>query len=740
MSKARSFLFPFKYSHKVAFVVEFSHKKIRLYAKGKLLNVMGLKENGNGMVTIKSSDKGSVNFMNSEVVADDKLAVDWLAERISDDVPVLEIESPYAYSDLWDDDELCCRIQTIQHSDVLYIFNERFPVKVLKRYSNTDWRLEDLELKNGPFLAMNTKDILISSSELKGKTTLTAAEDVFVKTDEGRLMRFSLDNDNTTIWASSISVSVGKICYSDNKYYKAINEGTTGVEKPTHTQGVKSDGGVRWEYLHDGSGVVKITEFVDAKHVGAEIFNQLPSGMTDGTLYWEMGAFHAGASYPKAGAFFRNRLALLANTETGPNVYFSMNGDYNNFADNECREATAECAITVPVINTEFNEGKWLYAGDVLFVGTGDAEFYIDVVSSGQAMAADNVKISQISSVGSKAVRPVGVGAHILFTDRYGLSLRDLAYNYSYDGYDPIDISLLGKHLFQARIVGLAYQEIPDKILWCLMGDGSLTALTFSAEQEVAALSRHDFSGKVESLAVIPNLEDCRDEVWLEVKRKIGNKLVRTVEYMESGMPRAVLEDLTVENTISENEKRQNEYVLKEAMYLDCAYVYEKGAFDNGDAVLGLDYLEGAEVAVFADGVVCPRQVVKYGKVEISPKYNKVLIGLPICSQYVPQSMYLSTENGSGLGQKQRINHVLLAMYLSGGGKIGESEETLREIFYRRVDAEMNVPQELFSGNKEVLFDGSTPVHEKAAKILIENDSPLPMNILALVPSIDVEQ
>ena len=65
-----------------------------------------------------------------------------------------------------------------------------------------------------------------------------------------------------------------------------------------------------------------------------------------------------------------------------------------------------------------------------------------------------------------------------------------MTYNYYNDGYDEMDISLLGKHLFQSRITGMAYQEVPDKVLWCMVGDGSLTALTFSAEQEVSALSR----------------------------------------------------------------------------------------------------------------------------------------------------------------------------------------------------------------------------------------------------------
>ena len=40
MVNARSFLFPFKYSHRVAYVIEFSHKKIRMYAQGKLVRDM----------------------------------------------------------------------------------------------------------------------------------------------------------------------------------------------------------------------------------------------------------------------------------------------------------------------------------------------------------------------------------------------------------------------------------------------------------------------------------------------------------------------------------------------------------------------------------------------------------------------------------------------------------------------------------------------------------------------------
>lgn len=114
--------------------------------------------------------------------------------------------------------------------------------------------------------------------------------------------------------------------------------------------------------------------------------------------------------------------------------------------------------------------------------------------------------------------------------------------------------------------------------------------------------------------------------------------------------------------------------------------------------------------------------------------------GLPITSQFMPQNIYIPNDYGSGIGQKQRINHVLLMLYLSGGGQIGEDEDTLTDILYRQADAAMNEAQELFTGNKEVLFNGATTKKEAAATLMIQNSSPLPMNILAIVPYMDVDE
>ncbi len=717
MVNSRSFLVPFKYSHKVAYVVEFSHLKIRLFAKNKLVRLNGKDFSGE-----------------SDLIEDEELEAQ--VQSVDDDA--LVIDSPYRYEDLWDEEDKCMGIQTIQHSDVLYIFNENHPIMMLKRYSNIDWRLEELEIKNGPFMHMNTSEIVISSSGVEGDVVLTANSDVFCSTDVGRLIRLRNYDDDTKGWSAGCEYKIDEMCVSDNKYYKALNGALSGSMKPVHSIGVKSDGGVRWRFIHDGIGIVKITKFIDSKNVEAKVISRLPDTILDGTVYWELGLLHNGIKHPKSGAFFRNRFCFLVNTDTGPNVCLSFVGDYNNFADLDVGEATAETAITVPVLNTEFNEGKWIYAGKSLFVGTGASEFYIDVMTGSSALASDNVKIVQISNIGSKGILPVCVGSNVFFVDRYGLSIRDLSYDYYSEGYNEVDVSLLGKHLFSSKIVGMSFQEIPDKILWCLTADGTMVGMTFSQEQEVAAFSRHDFSGCVESFAIVPNFDDCRDEMWIVVNRIVNSNNVRTVEKVEHGVPRAYPESVWGEKSLSVKEDLKNEYVKNQALYLDGFVLFERGIDDDSVEICGLEHLEGKKVKIFADGCVEDDQMVIDGKISISREWAKVLVGLPVVSQFIPQLKFIDGEMGSGLGQRQRINHVMLVLYMSGGGKIGPDEDNLREICYRLTDDEMNVSKELFSGKKEILFNGATSVNKMGAMIMVENDSPLPMNILAVVPFLDV--
>lgn len=686
---SRVFLKKFMFGGRTAFILEFGNQYIRFYA-----------------------NQGQV---------------------ISGDA-IYEVETPYTLEDLWDADEKVCKLMVTQNADVLYLWHKKY-MKTLTRYGNTDWRLEDLVLKNGPWENMNTTDITISASGSTGSVTLTASDDLFdEERDIGRLIRLNIFNDSTKPWAASKSVNAGDIYMSDNKYYTAVAGGTTGSVKPVHTEGSRSDGGVEWRYSHSGYGIARIVSFTSAKEVLATVLNELPKDIS--TPNWEFGAFHALSECPVHGTFWRNRLALLVNTDSGLKCFLSKSDDIDNFADKEHGEVLAECAVTVPILSDQAHEARWLSPSDVLFVGTNNGEFYIDTMTSGEAFGPENAKPVPISNVGSKAIAPIKINGHTLFIDKYGTTIRDLIYSYERDGYDPFDTTIKGKHLLQSGIVEWDYQDSPDKILWCAVADGRLIGFTFNTEQEVTALHQHKFSGAVESLAVIPSPVERKDDLWISVRRTIVGKTQRYIEWVEEGTPITFPEYIEATEDLDEKDRLEADFMKENSVYLDSCLEFERDEDNQAVEIFGLDHLIGQTVRIIADGAQKEDQVVTgEGSVVISDTDNHVVVGLPVKSVLKCKKKYIQGNQTQGLGEVQQIDHLCLMLYRSGGGKVGGKLDNMVDILYRDTDAVMGKSVDLFTGNKVIQWpEGVTDIEEKGADVIIYNDSVYPMNILAISP------
>ncbi len=647
---------------------------------------------------------------------------------LQDSGDVYEISAPYLQDEV-------DSINTIQNGDYVYIFHPNHPIRTLLRMSFNTWILGEFVLKNGPWESVNTTEIGLKASAETGEITLTADSGIFSDTDEGRLVRLTVYDSNTRHWTSKTSVQKDEIRISDGKYYQAVEAGTTGDNTPSHTEGTRSDGAVQWTYLHAGYGIARITEVTDDKTAKAEVTSRMPDEVVSSpTVYWELGLLHKGR-YPMTGDFFRGRFAFMLDDAGIPKVCLSCSDDYNNFADKEYGEVLATNAITVPVTSGRYNEGRWLCSGNVLFVGTNTGEFYIDASSPASALSPDNVVIKQISSVGSLRINPVKIGAHVLFVTASGSSFRDIVYSYENDAYDPIDLSIWGKHLLQSGIVDMAYQEYPDKIVWFALEDGRLAGMTFSSEQKVFAMHQHYLGGKVRSLAVVPNPDNTFDDLWLEVSRTVNGREVRSIEWLDYGVPVVYPDAIRNMTNLDEKEKAEVQYMKENAFFADGALTWERKAGSTATKLTGLEHLEGKEVVIMADGAECERQVVSGGSIAISATAKRVMAGLPVESAYIPQTLYIPGNNGQGVGDVQRINHVTLMLWRTLGGKIGKNFSGLQDIYFRLTDDAMNESAPLYTGNKEipVSFNTST-IKEKGAQILIYNDSAFPMNILAIAP------
>ena len=501
-----------------------------------------------------------------------------------------------------------------------------------------------------------------------------------------------------------------------------------------HTEGERSDGAVFWQYLHSGYGIAKITEVTSANEAKAAIVSRMPDNIS--TPSFELGLLSSAAQMPSCGTFYKNRLALLVNTDEGLKCVLSQSNNFDNFSDKDGAEVTAECAITAPVLSDRYNEARWLSAGDVLFIGTSGGEFYLDTMTSAEALAPDNCKVVPISNIGSKGLTPIKVNGHTLFVDKYGTSIRDLIYSYERDGYDPFDATIKAKHLLKSGIVEWAYQDYPDKILWCVMASGQVVGFTFNTEQEVTALHQHQFGGMVESLTVIPSSDGHMDDLWLSVKRVINDTYERHIEWMDSGTPLIYPNSITQSYDWGEKELKEKEYDKQNAWYLDSALQFERTAGDNATIIGGLDHLKGEEVVIFADGAQKASQIVSdEGTIEIAKTDNHVVAGLSFQSVFKAKKRYLQGNATAGVGEVQRIDHLTLMLYRAGGGKVGSSFEDMVDILYRKTNEVMGQSAPLFTGNKVITMPGRTStLEEKGADIVLVNDSAYPMTVLAISP------
>lgn len=486
MSTLKTILIPYKSSDLSSYIVEISYNNIRFYTNH------GVRVDGDEIYSIKS---------------------------------------PYNYLDLFDENGLT-RIQYIQSGDLLYLFHALYPIKILYRDKFNEWHVEDFELRNGPWQSVNTTSNTIHVSEREDGVYAASNYETFSTGDVGRLLRLTVTQPQAVAWQAEKYYERETVIFSDNKYYLCTGAGTSGTIKPVHTSGIRSDGGVMWEYLHAGYGVFKITEYIANDSVKVVPQGKYPAELISyPTDYWELSVFGGDSLYPMSGAFFKGRFALLADVNNVPTVFMSCSDDYDNFADKEFGEVLDNSAITIPLYSNEYASPTFLISGAVLFAGTSSGEFAIDSASASNPLSPSNVQSTQFSSFGSLPIMPVRAGNSILYVSKQGVGLRNIAYSFENDGYESIDISLFGKHLLNKGISQIIYQELPDKIIWIATQDGRLVGLTYMTEQNVAAYHRHDLSGFVNSIAVIPNPDTKYEDLWLEVERDGSN----CIEWMDEG-------------------------------------------------------------------------------------------------------------------------------------------------------------------------------------------------------------
>ena len=169
-------------------------------------------------------------------------------------------------------------------------------------------------------------------------------------------------------------------------------------------------------------------------------------------------------------------------------------------------------------------------------------------------------------------------------------------------------------------------------------------------------------------------------------------------------------------------------------------------------SVAGLDHLEGATVTGLADGKVIPPTKVVSGQLTLAEAASDIVVGLPFIAQ--AQSLHADMQGKLLHGKRKRIPSVTIRIANSRGLKIGQdqpiaaAQPNQAEVPWD-VTPYLMTPLEdgtlaqdrLFTGdrNMTVVSDYQTVDGQASpAMVAVMQDQPLPAEILAFVPDIDV--
>ena len=662
-----------------------------------------------------------------------------------DDAPViynnavLELVSPYGENDL-------AKIKFVQSADVMTLVHPNYPPYELKRTAVNFFTLTEKTYLYPPMLDPNLDDARkITPSAQSGNITLAATHNIFSSGNVGGYFQlihtrknneiskdFKADGTSGTLevygywtftthgtWSGTLTIQRSfdnGSTWNDFRTYSSANDSNISAS------GEEEEENVRYRLLMDDysqsstgtlkmcrclfvnadfvtTGVVKITGYTDATHVSGTVIRKL--GGTEATSEWNEGAWSARRGFPRTVAYFEERMIFGGTAYRPQTVWGSKTNAWDNFLVGDKDDSGLDFTLAGDTVNTI----AWMCQHTALVIGTEDSEWTLSASDANAALTPSNFRARRQSVYGSNGVAALMVGDVILFVQRGGRKVREFVYTWEKDGYSSPDMTILADHITQSGIVETALQQLPDSILWCVLGDGSVAALTYERDQEVIGWHKHTTDGKILSCCVIPNGDE--DKVYWACERNGA----RMIEVMAS----------------------RNISSVQDSFFVDSGKVFSGS---NMTTLSGLSHLNGKTVRILADGAVQRDKVVTNGAVTLDVPASKAAVGLAYESLISPMPIEIELQNGQSVLRKKTVSELRLRVYASVGGKVRCGGDSWQKIVSRDV-LEDNMDKAIVPKD-EVIVLNMISGHETSTTIEIAQDAPLPFNLTSLVATYDV--
>ncbi len=546
------------------------------------------------------------------------------------------------------------RLKLNQTFDVVYLFHPQRPQHKLLRFGDTSWSMVQIDFTDGPYLPENVDETkTLRPLATSGETTVEAVGHMpFASTDVDRLIRIN----------------------------------------------------------HSGTwGVARVTEFISATEVRVTVLTNF--GAATAQAAWRLGLWSETSGFSTHGTIHEERLVQGGAAVAPDRIDGSKIGAFEDYTPG----TEDDDPLSRSLAGNQANNILWMISAEALLIGTLGREVRLVADDQQSALTPSNSRARKATTRGSADILAVEVGDAVLFVQRQGRTVRELAFNLESDGFRAPSMTRRAQHLPLSGIRDMAYQQEPWSVLWVVLNSGDLLGFTYVREEEVLAWHLHKLGGNgvVEAVTTIPGT--AQDDVYLIVRRTINGQTRRYIEVLENEF--------------------EADTAQEDAFFVDSGLTYD-GA--PATTISGLDHLEGETVQILADGAVHPDRTVSGGQIVLRSAASKVHVGLGYQSRLKPVRFDAGASPGSSAqGRKQRVSSVVVRLNRSLGFKIGRDDASLNEAFFRSTDDPMGKAPPLFTGDKEQAMPSKW---DRANDILIVQDAPLPLEVVALMPQITVSE
>ena len=619
---------------------------------------------------------------------------------------IVEVTTTYSATDIFE-------LNHVQSADTVYLAHKDHEPAKLTRTTATSFTLTDIDFIDGPWLDENTTSTTMYASAATGSVTITASSSIFKSSDVGRMIRFrEILEINHDEWAASTSyVDDATVRYNGHVYKNVTGSTqTSGNTPPVHLTGTETYGDIDWEYVHDTHGHVKITAYTSGTSVTADVHEDqygnstLPDssvGSANANTRWSLGAFNGDQGFPRAVAFYEERL-YFAGTEGRPQTIFgSKTADFENMTPG----TNDDDAINVTIASDQVNVIKHMIQGRFLQLLTTSAEFTMSGGTGTQPVTPTNVNVLRETTFGSSDVRPIRAGSSTILIQKGQEKVKEITFNLDVDGLTGRDLTVLAEHLGRGGLTDMIWQQEPELILWFVHADGRLIGLSYDPANNTVGWHKHTLGGTatVESITAIPS--GAEDQVYLSVKRTIDGSTVRHICYMK---------------TIDFD-------TIEDAFFVDSGLTYDGSATTT---ITGLNHLEGETVQILADGSSHPDKTVSGGSVTLDRSSEKVHIGYHYDSTVETLRIEAGADDGISQGKIKRIHGVTVRFLETVGADVGPDTNNLDTIQFRDSSMAMDEAVPLFTGDKEIAFPSG---YDSDSRVVVQQTQPLPMTVLAVM-------